>query len=44
MTNLPEIDKIVYTRVENGKRLSTNSKWKTKYYFFSGKRGNNEID
>ena len=44
MTNLLEIDKIVYVRVEIGKRLSTNSKRKTKYYFFSGKRENNETD
>ena len=44
MTNLYEIDKIVYVRVEIGKRLSTNSKRKTKYYFLSGKGENNEID
>jgi len=44
MTNLPEIDKIVYTRVENGKRLSTRSKGKTKYYIAGGKRENNETD
>lgn len=44
MTNLPEIDKIAYIRVENGKILSTKSKGKTKYYIPGGKRENNETD
>jgi len=44
MTNLPEIDKIAYIRIENGKILSTRSKGKTKYYIPGGKRENNETD
>lgn len=44
MINLPEIDKIAYIRVENGKILSTKSKGKSKYYIPGGKRENNEID
>lgn len=44
MINLPEIDKIAYIRVENGKILSTRSKGKTKYYIPGGKRENNETD
>lgn len=44
MINLPEIDKIAYIRVENGKILSTKSNGKTKYYIPGGKRENNETD
>lgn len=44
MISLPEIDKIAYIRVENGKILSTRSKGKTKYYIPGGKRENNETD
>ena len=44
MINLPEIDKIAYIRVENGKILSTRSKGKTTYYIPGGKRENNETD
>jgi 8-oxo-dGTP pyrophosphatase MutT (NUDIX family) len=44
MTNLLEIDKIAYIRVENGKILSTRSKGRTKYYIAGGKRENNETD
>lgn len=44
MISLPEIDKIAYIRVENGKILSTKSKGKTKYYIPGGKRENNETD
>lgn len=44
MINPPEIDKIAYIRVENGKILSTRSKGKTKFYIPGGKRENNETD
>lgn len=44
MINLPEIDKIAYIRVENGKILSTKSKGKSKCYIPGGKRENNETD
>jgi 8-oxo-dGTP pyrophosphatase MutT (NUDIX family) len=44
MINLPEIDKIAYIRIENGKILTTRSKGKTKYYIPGGKRENNETD
>lgn len=44
MINPPEIDKIAYIRVENGKILSTKSKGHSKYYIPGGKRENNETD
>lgn len=44
MISLPEIDKIAYIRVENGKILSTKSKGRSKYYIPGGKRENNETD
>ena len=44
MINLPEIDKIAYIQLENGKILSTRSKGKTKYYIPGGKRENDETD
>jgi 8-oxo-dGTP diphosphatase len=44
MINLPEIDKIAYIRIGNGKILSTRSKGRSKYYIPGGKRENNETD
>ena len=44
MTNLLEIDKIAFIKVENGKILSTRSKGRIKFYIPGGKRENNETD
>ena len=44
MTNLIEIDKIAFIKVENGKILSTRSKGRIKFYIPGGKRENNETD